>query len=508
MRRSHAAFGVLAAGLFLWIGSAVTGKNPPVRLGDPVDLNDRQPLTWMVPDESIRTPRHEQTPFQFVTRGANAAEWDALTSYFTEAESQSYDSAAGMAVKHKVIKVKVPLGLNQAPVLPVENPITLAKWRLGKKLYYDPILSGDATVSCATCHDPGKGFTDQRKTSTGIGGFVGGANAPTVINSAFFTRQFWDGRAASLEAQAQGPVANPAEMSAGGDDGHAWDAAVRRIRKSKEYVKAFREVFGHPPTRDAVAKAIAAYERTVLSGNSISDRAEVEMKARVTEGGGFQFEVKPADYEAVVKAAFDSKDSVALRALNLDPAKDRGRAADVAKSIHRGLLLFKGKAQCTNCHVGENFSDNTFHNLGVGAVNGLLPKDGIGRFGALPTGHKDPQYIGAYKTPGLRALLNTFPYMHDGSEKTLEEVVEFYNQGGNANEFLDPKMRDLEAELAYRKAKAAGKPYNGPEVFLCGPRRVPIVPKKLNLTAQEKIDLILYMRSLQGDPIAKIVTDE
>ncbi len=122
----------------------------------------------------------------------------------------------------------------------------------------------------------------------------------------------------------------------------------------------------------------------------------------------------------------------------------------MAQSLNDGRALFFGKARCNSCHVGDNFTDNQFHNLGVGVKDGQLPADTLGRFATLPTGHKNPELIGAFKTPTLRHLLGTAPYMHNGSERTLEEVVEFYDRGGNANEFLDPEDARLRGREGLR----------------------------------------------------------
>lgn len=464
--------------LTLLLATAVA--NPPDRPPAP------DPFDAAIPNDALRTPDAQTVPVRFVTR--NDAGWADLKQFWNE----TTDPATG----RKTVLLKVPLGIGTAPVSPPENPITAAKWELGKRLYFDPILSSDATVSCASCHAPEKGFTDQRKTSLGINSKLGGMNAPTVINSGLHTFQFWDGRAATLEEQAQGPVGNNLEMFAG--EGDAWESAVARLRRSPEYVKAFEQVFGHLPTRDAAAKAIAAYERTVLSGNSLYDRAQLAMRKRAADED-VKPEIAPADYEAVLKAALAAKDDTALKAVGL---ADAGQAADLGKRLASGQALFFGKARCSTCHVGDNFSDNQFHNLGVGAVDGRLPPAEFGRWTRLPLGHRDPAAVGAFKTPGLRALLSTAPYMHDGGEKTLEAVVEFYDRGGNPNEFLDPKMRDQAAEEAYLK-DPAGKPK--PPAFTRGGK--PVIPLKLGLTAGEKADLVLFLKALQGDPVDPVVAD-
>lgn len=298
----------------------------------------------------------------------------------------------------------VPVGL-QKPRVPADNPVTDAKVDLGKKLYFDKRLSADGTISCATCHDPKKGWTDQAKVSTGIRGQKGGVSAPTVLNSAYMDLQFWDGRAASLEEQAKGPIENPIEM------GFTHAAATTALAGIPGYPPLFEKAFGSPVvTIDRAAQAIAAFERTVLTGNAPYDR-------------------------------FEAGDKKALSA-----------------SARRGLKLFFGKANCSVCHSGFNFSDSDFHNLGVGMT---AKEPNLGRFAQT----KEDRHRGAFKTPTLRNLSDTDPYMHDGSEATLEDVMAFYNRGGVKNPWLDKEM------------------------------------KPLNLSAREIKDVINFMKALNGDKV-------
>ncbi|MDY3561499.1 cytochrome C peroxidase [Gemmata sp. JC673] len=486
-----------AAALALPRSAAQPGtKTAPPPGTPPVEAAD-----FLLPDESKMTPFRERTPIVFVT--SNQPEWKGLKGFWSEGTQNAADPTSGATFAQKVVKIKVPLGLTQAPAVPAENPMTLEKWVLGKKLYYDKILSTDGTVACASCHSPTKGFADGRRTSTGINSALGPINSPTVFNTAYNRFQFWDGRGSSLEDQAQGPVGNNKEMFGG--KGDPWEEAVVRLRADAEYVKAFNRVFGHAPTRDAAAKAVATYERTVLLGNSLDDRAYAQMRARVTEEESGKFVLKPEDYATVLKAELAAKGS-ALKDLGLDPEKDAAKADEVGKRILNGRTLFFDKARCTNCHTGDTYTDHGFHNLGVGAKDGSLPLDEFGRFVRLPTGHKDQAFVGAFKTPGTRGLLWTAPYMHSGEEKTLEEVVEFYDRGGNVNPWLSEKMRDTAAEAAYVKARAEGKPVD-PAVKTFGPSKKPIIPLKLNLSAQEKADLVLFLKALNGEPLDPIVAN-
>jgi cytochrome c peroxidase len=278
---------------------------------------------------------------------------------------------------------KVPRGL--VPIFwPKDNPYSPAKAELGWLLYFDKRLSGDGTVSCASCHDPKHAFTDGQPFSKGIRGQVGGRSAPTVINRAFSLEQFWDGRARSLEDQAKGPIANPIEM----DLKH--EACEECINAIPGYRKRFKEVFGTDKvTIEHIAKAIATFERTVLSGNSAYDKFKA------------------------------------------------GDASALSESQKRGMdIFFSNNARCDSCHEGVNFTNGKYANVGIGMDK---PMPDIGRYAIT----KQEEDRGAFKTPTLRDVARTGPYMHDGSLKTLEEVVEHYNKGGIKNKWLHQDVREL-----------------------------------------------------------------
>ncbi|MCU0705753.1 MAG: cytochrome C peroxidase [Fimbriiglobus sp.] len=463
------------------------------------------PVDDGLPNEAKKLPFKDDARIEFVA--GTSPEWKTLPKFWNEATEGATDPATGQKVTKRVVKLKVPLGLSTAPAVPTENPMTVAKWELGKKLYFSKILSSNGTRSCASCHDPKLGWSDQSKTSSGINDQLGPINSPTVVNSAFNRFQFWNGRADSLENQSQGPVGNALEMFGGGK-GDPWEEAVGRILKDAELVKRFEQVFGHGPSRDAAAKAIATFERTVLCGNSIVDRAEVEKRKRLSDDDTGKNELTGPDVAKAIQAAFAAKDTNALKALKLDPEKDAGKAAVVGEQIALGRAVFFGKARCSNCHIGDGYTDHGFHNLGVGVKDGKLPRSEFGRYDAQPTGHKDPALVGANKTPGLRGLLDTAPYLHDGSETTLESVIDFYDRGGNVNEFLSPKMRDTAAEAEYRKAKAEGKTPELPKGAILDRAGNPVIPFLLKLTADEKAALVLFLRALQGDPVDATVADE
>lgn len=289
--------------------------------------------------------------------------------------------------------------------VPATNLNYKAKVELGRQLYFDGRLSKNNAISCAFCHNPLTGFADPRQTSIGVGGGVGGRQAPTVYNTGFIPHQFWDGRAGSLEEQAIGPIVNPVEMA------ETHENVVKKLGKIKGYQQQFRAVFGTDVNLQGIAEAIAAYERTIVSTNSAFDKYVL------------------GDTTAMDQAAV------------------------------RGMALFKGKARCILCHNGPNFTDNEFHNLGVPQVGPM--KEDVGRYSVT----RQERDRGAFKTPTLRSIMETAPYMHDGVFGTLEEVVDFLNDGGGPNPNLSPLI------------------------------------KPLGLTQQEKADLVAFLKALTGEPI-------
>jgi cytochrome c peroxidase len=309
------------------------------------------------------------------------------------------------------VEIKAPLGLPPVPI-PETNKPTADTIALGRKLYYDTQLSVDGTVACANCHSPEHGFTDGLPVSEGVSGQHGKRNAPTVLNAAYQPVEFWDGRAPSLELQAGGPIANPVEMN------QSHEACVGKLSGDPEYKKLFAQAFGAGPiTIGKVEMAIASFERTVISGNSPFDRYQY---------GGDKTAMKPAAI--------------------------------------RGLALFKdpNKGNCVTCHKIEDsyalFSDGKYHNLGVG-LNSEGELTDLGRYGET----KVEADKGAFRTPTLRSIALTGPYMHDGSVKTLRRVVDFYVGGGNSNPQLDKEI------------------------------------KQLHLSGQEREDLVAFLEALTGE---------
>lgn len=302
-------------------------------------------------------------------------------------------------------------------IVPADNTVTPERVALGRKLYFDARLSADGTVSCATCHDVSRGFTDQRPVSEGIRDQLGRRNAPTTMNALLMQTMFLDGRAPTLEAQAKLPIVNPIEM--GQPDGVA---AANAIAGDADYQKMFQAAYGRDPNYEDIGNAIAAFERTLV----------------------------------FLDAPFD--------------AYVAGNATAISPAAQAGFALFNGKARCVTCHAlnpsNPIGSDNRFHNIGVAARHRDFEKlaaqalvtleqnggaDAVDQL-ALTTDlselgrflvSKQRSDIGAFKTPQLRNVALTAPYMHDGSMQTLWDVMDHYNKGGEANTYLDGGIEPL-----------------------------------------------------------------
>ena len=327
--------------------------------------------------------------------------------------------ADSLAQPKSLEQVGVPVEMTRAAI-PADNPQTREKISLGQKLFFERRLSVDGTVSCSTCHDPQLAFTERKATSVGVKGRVGQRNAPTILNALYNKTQFWDGRVNTLEEQAALPIVNAHEMGQPN-----LDAAVAQIASVEEYQQAFQRVFGRPPNGPDLVRAIASYERTQLSFDS------------------------PFDH-------FIAGDSNAIDA-----------------SARRGWELFNTQARCNKCHALTDtkrdvtvFTDNDFHNIGIGIIRHnvvalagqaeALIKSGdtaaidraaiqtdmsaVGRF-LISKKEKD---IASFKTTDVRNILMTGPYFHDGSQETLWDVIDHYNKGdGLHNPYLDEDMQPL-----------------------------------------------------------------
>jgi cytochrome c peroxidase len=276
----------------------------------------------------------------------------------------------------------IPLGLPPRTV-PADNPLTEARVRLGRQLFFDPILSADGTVACASCHRPERGFSSGEARPRGVHGRRGRRRAPTLFNRAYGASFFWDGRSATLEEQALRPIEDPDEMGAQLPD------VVRRLRAHAGYKARFAAAFPDGVTAANLGRALAGFERVLLRGGSAIDRF-------------------------IAGAPGDG----------------------LTRDQRQGLWLYDSKGRCWRCHAGPNYTDEQYHNTGVSW--GQRPLD-LGRFAV--TGRDADR--GKFKTPTLRGVALTAPYMHDGSLATLEEVVAFYNRGGGANPHRDPALAPL-----------------------------------------------------------------
>ena len=360
---------------------------------------------------------------------------------------QSNDGWAKTALKRVT---NPPLGLPAVPV-PKSNQLTVEKIKLGRKLYFDRRLSHNDTMSCAMCHVPEQGFTNNElATSVGLEGRSIKRNAPATFNVAYEPRMFHDGRDTSLETQILGPLLSPVEMA-----NPSMGMVIEEIKGLKDYAGLFEAAFGEPPDIRNLGEALAGYQRTVLSGDAAFDRWRLA-----------------------------------------------GKENAMSASAKRGFELFKGKGQCVTCHVIEDdtalFTDHGFHNTGIGyrsdvieqaredkvAVEiapGLVVKVDRDAVNAVGEPHqKDlgrmevtevPADLYFFKTPGLRNVALTAPYMHNGSLRTLDEVVRFYNKGGIANLGLSPSI------------------------------------KPLGLGDREITDLVAFLRSLTGSNVDELIAE-
>ena len=288
---------------------------------------------------------------------------EGTTTESSETETNTAVSADEEAIASAKAMFQ-PLG--EVPV-PEDNPMTDEKVELGKRLYFDSRLSGNNVQSCSSCHQPQAGYGDNLATFIGFEGFQGHRNSPTIINSAYYSENFWDGRAGSLEEQAQGPITSANEMN------QNLDTLVDELKAVPEYVADFQKAFGEDINANNILKAIAAFERTIVVNDTAFDK-------------------------------YLAGDDTAI--------------SDEAK---KGMVLYTGKASCIVCHTTPTLSDGKYYNLGISGDEGRY---------AVTNNDAD---MGAFRTPALRGITHTGPYMHDGSLATLKDVVDFYNTGGGTD---------------------------------------------------------------------------
>jgi cytochrome c peroxidase len=421
-------------------------------------------------------------PIRFIAEGTDErdrAAWNALPQFWNEFPGPAgiFTASVGLdpreaavaltlQVRASVIHIKVPRGLpDPTPLIPPTNPPTYAKWVLGKKMFFDDKLltvAPLATRSCASCHDPQQGFTLHVNVPPDAR-----FNAPSLINCVYNRHQFWDGRVTALEEvllrklEDEQPLTKdvPPDKSPGYQ--HVWPGLVARLSRP-DYDDAFKRVFGRPATADSAARALATYMRTILSGNSLYDRAEFFKRERSKDKGEGK-ELKAEDIQ-----------------LSL-PRSQRAASTQTALKLFRGYELFMSAGRCVKCHPAPLFTDHGFHNISIGESAGaVIPGREPGRFAVVPYGLKHKNLIGAFKTPTLRSLLVTQPYMHDGSLATLKDVLNHYRTAIRAryNQFLDPVLSDLLLE-----------------------------PERPGYLDEQDVDrLELFLEALQGDEVDPIVS--
>jgi cytochrome c peroxidase len=446
-------------------------KLPPLSL----DLQWRQnPLAKLPPD----------VPIEFVSEESDPETWKKLPKYWNDPNLNAATALlmpspwtavplAGMA--GQPVRIKVPAGLPKPTGIPEANQPTLAKWQLGRELFFDKTwLHGEKkSQSCADCHIPARNFTDTAPTHEGF-------NTPTLVNVVYNRYQFWDGRATHLEEVVQRTLEDERETERTDGSVHAWGGVIRRLRDNQAYRRRFAEVFGTVATQDNLGRAIATYLRTLLAGDSVYDRARAKQRAR---GGK---ELESADVEAVLT-------ETDLPLLNRTGKK----TASVAGDLFHGYRLFSGldehKLSCAKCHSGPLFTDGGFHNTGVGFRYGERDAnwpESLGRYAHAPLGEKSDRLIGAFKTPTLRGLSHTSPYLHtgqitttdrDGTTRsipaaTVEDVIRRYSLLIDPNPHLDPLLLDP-------KDRRTG------------------FARLLDLNDEETDDLALFLRSLTGTPV-------
>lgn len=421
--------------------TADTETTVPVRDAEKEDAEkemEKEPADTTEPDTAAPVASSDDNVVEIKDEVVVLGTGDLLTGIPGDGDLTVEEIKAWLAdeTNHEPLQFELPFGLHKgaAQMSTFFDPssLTRAKIELGRQLYFDKRLSADGTVSCADCHHPDEGYARHTQFGVGINDQKGGRNSPVSYNRILSAAQFWDGRAASLEEQAVGPIENPIEM------GNTHEGCVDTLKGIEGYRLQFDKIFGGEMTIEQVGQAIAAFERCIVTGPTPFDYQEQLAAYEGIDPDDLK-EDDPELYEIYQKAVADAE---------AHPMSDEAK--------HGMKLFFSDKVGCTACHVGPNLSDEKYHNLGIG-----MDKDepDMGRHAVS----KDEKDIGAFKTPTIRNVALTAPYMHDGSVATLEEVVEWYNKGGHANEHLSEKV------------------------------------KKLDLTDQDKKDLVAFMNACTGD---------
>ncbi|MCI0377023.1 MAG: hypothetical protein L0215_05420 [Gemmataceae bacterium] len=469
--------------LLLLAGVSLSGCKPAERFGPVKAAKEstkkerpqddlKKHWVFMLPKEA------PDVPIVFVAN--SAPEWKNLTRFWNLDPSPALGARTahlgqaplGVAVSLAAtlpldtIKIKVPLGLpDPTPHIPPGNLPTYTKWRLGKRLFYDRIFqSGPDRFSCATCHQPAHGFAEEWAVT-----LQGNRNTLSLLNVVYNRQQFWDGRVGSLEEvlarslEDELPV-DASDSTAKRQRTHRWGGLVKTLAGDSYYQFHFKEQFGIAvPTQDAIAKVLATYLRTLLSAGSLYDYAEQERQARGAA------ELSAQHFSRMLDAATQ-------KALGVPKEKSE----DVANKLERGLRLFHGSARCGQCHKGPLFTDQDYHNIGIGESEEMpLPGDEKGRFAFVPIGMKESRLIGAFRTPTLRNLPRTYPYFHDGSRRSLKDVVNYYDHAVFPSAFLAQPLRAGLHESV-----------------------------SLHLSDRDKEALALFLRALDGEPVDPIVLEK
>ena len=417
--------GLFVLGLFLWSVSAMGQLRPadlplPVPLPAPMEQSRGTGAAFSTcqaqggAGEPLPTEQAQPAEQSSIPQGPHGGTLEAFQeSQLTKLQQKDETQTAFSGIDPKVL---------QAFLSEPDNTPTAARIRLGRRLYFDARLSADGTVSCATCHDVQRGFCDQRPVSEGVRGQLGQRNAPTVMNIGLLRSMFWDGRSPSLEHQALRPIVNPLEMGMEPDG----KALLARLQEDPQYEALFQEAYGHSVNLADVGRALAVFERTLVF-----------------------------------------MDAPGLRYL-------RGDENAISEDAKQGWGLFNGKGRCVTCHTMSvsqpTGTDNRFHNIGVGVegrdfdhlareVQALWAQGGVNQPSTekLDELARDARYNelgralvtdreaarGAFRTPVLLNVGITWPYMHDGSLRTLWDVMDHYNKGGEANRYLDGGIEPL-----------------------------------------------------------------
>lgn len=330
---------------------------------------------------------------------------------------------------HRELAPQLPIGLDEGAADLrglAENPLTRAKIELGRQLFFDTRFSQDGSVSCASCHAPEHGYAFPTRVGVGVAGRLGRRNSPSAANRILSGAQFWDGRAGSLEDQAVGPMANPIEM------GFTHKAVVELGSTVEGYRLQFERVFPDGVTIENAGRAIASFERALVSGPNAWD-----LHRRL------------ADFEAAYSGELDELAEFDEEAAKQhQQLKTAAAAQPLSRSAARGADLFFGEAGCSQCHAGANLSDERYHNLGVGLERVSGGTDKQADWGRYEVTNEEADR-GAFKTPGLRNVAETAPYMHNGSQQSLAEVVAWYAEGGgHSNPWLSPLIEPLGLDAA------------------------------------------------------------